>query len=146
MTKQERYGGRFDLNEVMKRFPETAPTMIMDEYVTDSKQVSTRVFRVYRSVPPHYHTQCDEVLYVMSGRGTFWIDDPMNESVFEPGHMIVFPRQAVHAIPSVLEEPVIFLAIDTPRRDPEDVIFINPEDGDPRRFIRQIDAEKRSEG
>jgi hypothetical protein len=27
------------------------------------------------------------------------------------------------------EEPILFLSVDTPRRDPKDIIFVNPEDG-----------------
>jgi hypothetical protein len=42
----------------------------------------------------------------------------------------------VHAIPDILESPMIFLSIDTPRRDPKDVIFVNPEDGTPESFIQ----------
>jgi hypothetical protein len=28
----------------------------------------------------------------------------------------------VHAQPKILEEPVVFLSIDTPRRDPKDIV------------------------
>jgi hypothetical protein len=31
---------------------------------------------------------------------------------------------------------VVFLAIDAPRRDPKDIIFVNPADGTPDTFIR----------
>jgi hypothetical protein len=30
----------------------------------------------------------------------------------------------------------VFRAIDTPRRDPKDIVFVNPEDGTPESFIR----------
>jgi hypothetical protein len=36
----------------------------------------------------------------------------------------------------MIEGPVVFLAIDTPRRDPKDIIFVNPADGTPETFIR----------
>jgi hypothetical protein len=42
----------------------------------------------------------------------------------------------VHAQPKILQDPVVFLAIDTPRRDPKDIVFVNPEDGTPESFIR----------
>jgi hypothetical protein len=35
-----------------------------------------------------------------------------------------------------LADPVIFLSIDTPRRDPKCIVFVNPEDGTPESFIR----------
>jgi hypothetical protein len=42
----------------------------------------------------------------------------------------------VHAQPKILKEPVVFLLIDTLRRDPRDIVFVNPEDGTPESFIR----------
>jgi hypothetical protein len=31
----------------------------------------------------------------------------------------------------------VFLSVDTPRRDPKDIIFVNPEDGTPESFIQR---------
>jgi hypothetical protein len=50
--------------------------------------------------------------------------------------LLFFEHGKVHAIPDILEGPPIFLSIDTPRRDPKDVIFVNPGDGTPESFIR----------
>ncbi|WP_102325773.1 MULTISPECIES: cupin domain-containing protein [Komagataeibacter] len=133
-----RTGGRFDLNRIVAAFPHTADTMLLDTYLTDRPEASIRVFRIYRDVPPHYHTQCDEVLHVLSGEGTFWIDDPAEEAPFVPGHPLVFPRRAVHAVPRILRDPVIFLAIDTPRRAPDDVVFVDPAEGTASCFIKSI--------
>lgn len=133
-----RTGGRFDLNKIAAAFPETADTMLLDTYLTDKPEASIRVFRIYRDVPPHYHIQCDEVLHVLSGTGTFWIDDPKEEAPFAPGHLLVFPRRAVHAVPRILSHPVVFLAIDTPRRAPDDVVFVDPTTGSASGFIASI--------
>lgn len=129
--------GRFDVAEIARSFPETAETMLLDRYLTNEQAASARVFRVYRETPPHYHANCDEYLYVISGKGTFWMGDPSNGGEFAPGHLLFFKRGTVHALPHILEGPVIFLSLDTPRRDPKDVIFINPEEGTPESFIRQ---------
>jgi hypothetical protein len=43
----------------------------------------------------------------------------------------------VHGI-AILEAPLVFLAIDTPRRDPRDITFVNPADGTPDTFIRAL--------
>lgn len=131
--------GRFDLNEIAASFPETADTMLLDTYISDKPEASIRMFRIYRDVPPHYHNQCDEVLYVFSGEGTFWIDHPEDEAPFSPGQVIIFPRRAVHSVPRILRGPVIFFSIDTPRRAPDDVVFVNPEEGNPNSFIASID-------
>jgi mannose-6-phosphate isomerase-like protein (cupin superfamily) len=131
-------GSRFDLNEIAAAFPDTANTMLLDTYLTDSPERSIRLFRAYRGVPAHYHTQCDEILHILSGEGTFWIDDPATEAPFAPGHLLVFPRRAIHSMPRILRSPVVFLAIDTPRRATDDITFVNPEDSSTAEFIAKI--------
>jgi mannose-6-phosphate isomerase-like protein (cupin superfamily) len=126
---------RFDLNEVARSFPDHAETLLLDHYLVDRAAASARVFRVYRGTPPHYHAQSDEFLYVLSGRGTFWIEEPSQGGEFAPGHFLFFKRGTVHALPDITEAPVVFLSVDTPRRDPRDIIFVNPEDGSPEDFI-----------
>ena len=61
---------------------------------------------------------------------------PRTEQTFGPGDLLFFKRRVVHALPRMIEGPVVFLAIDTPRRDPKDIIFVNPEDGTPETFVR----------
>jgi mannose-6-phosphate isomerase-like protein (cupin superfamily) len=128
--------GRFDIAEVAATFPPSAETLLVDQYLTNRAEASARVFRVYRPTPPHYHATCDEYLYVFSGRGTFWMGDPATKAEFRPGQLLFFQKGTIHAIPDLLEEPIVFLSVDTPRRDPKDIIFVNPEDGTPESFIR----------
>jgi mannose-6-phosphate isomerase-like protein (cupin superfamily) len=104
--------------------------------MTDRPEGSARVFRVYTATPPHYHLKSNEYLYVLSGRGTFWLEDPTNIAESAPGQLLFFEKGAVHTVPDILENPVVFLAIDMPRRDPKDIIFVNPEDGTPESLIR----------
>jgi mannose-6-phosphate isomerase-like protein (cupin superfamily) len=73
--------GRFDIIDFAASLPATATTLLVDRYLTDKPSASTRVFRVYKPTPPHYHVNSDEYLFVLSGRGTFWMQDP--ESVAE---------------------------------------------------------------
>lgn len=129
--------GRFDTHRIASSFPDAATTLLVDHYMTDTETASTRVFRVYRETPPHHHEKSDEHLFVLSGRGTFWMGDPTQTKEFGPGHFLVFRRGTVHALPEILEEPLVFVAIDTPRRDPSDIVFENPEDGTPQSFIQQ---------
>jgi mannose-6-phosphate isomerase-like protein (cupin superfamily) len=131
--------GCFDVAEIGASLPESATTLLVDRYLTNRDAASSRVFRVYRPTPPHYHATCDEYLYVFSGRGTFWMQSPESQIEFRPGQLLFFKRGTVHAMPDILEEPVIFLSIDTPRRDPKDVIFVNPEDGTPESFIKAVE-------
>lgn len=128
--------GRFRLREIAASFPDTADTLLLDTYLTNEESASSRVFRVYRATPPHYHTGSDEHLYVLSGRGSFWMGQEEDAAEFAPGDFLCFKRGTVHAIPTLLEAPVVFLAIDAPRRDPKDIIFVNPKEGTPEMFIR----------
>jgi mannose-6-phosphate isomerase-like protein (cupin superfamily) len=127
---------RFQVHEIARSFPNSADTLLLDTYLTNEEAASARVFRVYRETPPHYHAGSDEYLYVLSGRGTFWMGDASNGAEFGPGDLLFFKRRTIHALPGILEWPVIFLSFDTPRRDPKDIIFVNPEDGTPESFIR----------
>jgi mannose-6-phosphate isomerase-like protein (cupin superfamily) len=130
---------RFKPHEIARSFPETAETLLLDTYLTDETSASARVFRVYRETPAHYHAGSDEYLYVLSGRGTFWMGEASNGGEFAPGDLLFFKRRIVHALPRIFEGPVVFLSFDTPRRDPKDIIFVNPEDGTPESFIRGKD-------
>ncbi|KQO49585.1 cupin domain-containing protein [Methylobacterium sp. Leaf85] len=126
---------RFDLTAIAAALPETAQTLLVDTYLTDREAASARVFRVYRPTPPHYHATCDEYLYVLSGRGTFWMGDAGKEAEFGPGELLFFERGTVHALPTLLEEPVVFLSVDTPRRAPSDIVIVDPADGSPETFM-----------
>jgi mannose-6-phosphate isomerase-like protein (cupin superfamily) len=129
--------GRFDIHEIAASLPATAATLLVDRYLTDKPSASTRVFRVYRPTPPHYHVKSDEYLFVLSGRGTFWMQNPESIAEFKPAQLLFFERGTVHALPEILEEPLVFLSIDAPRRDPKDIVFVDPEDGTPESFIQQ---------
>lgn len=127
----------FDTVALAREFPDAAETMLVDRYLTDSPEVSTRLFRVYRPTPPHFHEHCDERLLVLQGRGRFWAGSPEHEIEFGPGTLLVFSRLTIHAMPTMLEEPIVFLAMDTPRRLPTDVHFVEATDGTPASFIQR---------
>ncbi len=105
--------------------------------MTDESEVSTRVFPSLQSDTAKFHRYCDEYLYVVSGRATFWMNAPANRGEFGPGSLLFFKKTVVHALPMILEQPVIFLSIDAPRRIPTDITFVNPEDGTLEGFIKQ---------
>ena len=127
---------RFRPLEIGRTFPETAETLLIDQYLTNEESASARVFRVYREVPAHYHVGSEEYLYVLSGRGMFWMGDPANVAEYGVGDLLFFKRRVVHCMPTILEGPVIFMAIDTPPRDPKDIVFVNPADGTPETFVQ----------
>ena len=126
--------GVFDLHAIMERFPAQSDTMLVDTRIADEASASARVFRLYKEVPPHYHATCDEYLFVLAGRGTFRLgtDAPFP---IQPGQLVIFARGTVHSI-TVTDGPLVFYAVDTPRRPPTDVVFVNPDDGTPQTFIK----------
>lgn len=127
----------FALHEIAASLPTESDTLLVDRYLVRNPTASARVFRVYRGTPAHFHSHCEEFLYVISGRGTFWIGDSASIREFRPGHLIAFPRGTVHAMPELLELPVVFLSVDVPLRDPADITFVHPDDGSPETFIRE---------
>ncbi|MFC3692625.1 cupin domain-containing protein [Chenggangzhangella methanolivorans] len=137
MTDVAKASQRFDVMAIAASFPDTAQTLLLDRYLTSEEAASARVFRVYRETPPHFHATCDEYLFVLTGRGTFWMEDPASEAEFGPGQLLFFKKGVVHALPKILEGPLTFLSVDTPRRDPKDIVFVNPADGTPEGFVQQ---------
>ena len=127
----------FDLYAIARKFPPAADTMLLDVRLTDEPAASSRLFRIYRPVPAHFHQTCDEYLQVICGRGMFVVDggEPLE---LGPGQLLFFRRNVVHRIPAIIEAPLVVFSVDTPRRDPADVHFVNPADGTAATFIRTI--------
>jgi mannose-6-phosphate isomerase-like protein (cupin superfamily) len=123
----------FDVFEELEKLPDQSESMLTDVYFSDFPGASSRIFRIYRELPLHYHEECDEHLYVVSGRGLFHLDG--HEAKAGPGTFLRFGRRQVHGFPRIDEHPFVVLSIDVPRRRPDDIVFVNPEDGDARSFM-----------
>ncbi|WP_336486398.1 cupin domain-containing protein [Methylobacterium nigriterrae] len=128
----------FDVASAVAGLPETCATMVADHRFTEDAAASARVFRVYRPTPPHTHATCDEYLYALSGRCRMAFGDEPPVEV-GPGTLVVFKRGVVHSVPEILEEPMVFLSVDTPRREPRDIRFVAEGTGTPETFMRQRD-------
>ena len=126
----------FDVAAEASRLPASSDTMVADHRFTDDAAASARVFRVYSPTPPHSHASCDEYLYVLSGRClmAFADEEPVEVG---PGKLVFFKRGVVHSVPAILEEPMVFLSVDTPRREPRDITFVGEGTGTPDTFMRQ---------
>lgn len=128
----------FDVGAAVAALPERSATMVADHRFTEDETASARVFRVYTPTPPHSHASCDEYLYVLSGRCRMrFADEPAVE--VGPGKLVVFKRDVVHSVQEILEEPLVFLSVDTPRRVPRDIRFVSEGTGTPDTFMRQRD-------
>ncbi len=128
----------FDLDEIKARFPDAADSVIVDAYLSDSESASSRVFRLYRPLPRHFHMNCDEHLLLLDGEADFSLaDEPPRR--LRAGQMVMFLRHVVHAIrPVEGAAPAIFLTVDTPRRAPADVHFVDPADEAGARFVTHL--------
>lgn len=128
---------QFDLEELAASLPETAQTMLIDIRLTDEPAASSRIFRIYRPVPRHYHEGCDEYLLVLKGRARFVVGDEP-EVELQPGQLQFFRRGVIHGFPEILQHPFVILSVDTPRRAPDDVHFVDPDQGSAESFIRTL--------
>lgn len=128
---------QFDLEQLAASLPETSQTMLLDIRLTDEPAASSRIFRVYRPVPRHYHKGCDEYLLVVKGCARFVVGDEP-EVELRPGQLQFFRRNVVHGFLEILEHPFVILSVDTPRREPDDVHFVDPTQGTVDSFIRTL--------
>jgi quercetin dioxygenase-like cupin family protein len=128
----------FDIKEIVTRFPDEADSTIVDTYLTNEPSASARIFRVYHPIPPHYHETCDEYLYLLAGKVNFAIADEAPR-LLSAGQLVTFPRNTVHGITEIVESPAVFLTVDTPRRIPTDVVYVNPDDAHIRPFVSHLE-------
>jgi mannose-6-phosphate isomerase-like protein (cupin superfamily) len=125
----------FDIADLAATLPESADTMLTDLRLTDEPSASCRIFHVYTPVAAHFHTSCDEYLYVLSGSADIVIGQDRPHTL-RTGELVFFRKGTPHALPHILEHPFTVLAVDTPRRPAADIHFVNPNDGTPETFIR----------
>jgi mannose-6-phosphate isomerase-like protein (cupin superfamily) len=128
----------FDIQEIIKKFPDEASSTIVDTYLTDEASASSRLFRVYYPIPRHYHETCEEHLFLLTGKVKFAIEDE-EPRLLSAGQLVTFERNTVHSITEIVESPAVFLTVDAPRRVPSDVVYINPEDAKIRPFVTSLD-------
>ena len=100
--------------------------MIIDRRLIDRKDVSVRIFQIYKSLPMHYHGQSDAYLYILSGRGKFQIGNEVREA--GKGTLLYWKKGVYHGTPEILEQPLIALVFDAPARNPSDAVWLNPEE------------------
>lgn len=64
------------------------------------------------AVPPHFHYETDEVIYVLEGAYSFQLGE--KKIVAGKGDLVVIPRGTVHSFQNALATPSKMLAIVTP--------------------------------
>jgi len=70
------------------------------------------------NVPKHTHTYSDEIQYVISGSGTFWLGDRRRE--IHAGELIIIPKGTIHAGSEPSSGEFKVLSIKLPPQAPDD--------------------------
>lgn len=63
-------------------------------------------------IPPHFHNQTDEIIYVLEGE--YEVELGGKKSIARGGEMLVIPRGTTHSLKNRLTSPSKMLAIITP--------------------------------
>lgn len=77
--------------------------------------------------PFHFHPHREEIIYVLYGRAEQWVGDECR--ILSAGEMAHIPAGMVHATYNPHQEPLVFLAILSPAKLPEDQAAVaDPQD------------------
>jgi quercetin dioxygenase-like cupin family protein len=69
--------------------------------------------------PFHYHPHREEIIYVLYGRAEQWVGDKFR--ILSAGEMAHIPAGTIHATYNPHHEPLVFLAILSPAKLPDDL-------------------------
>jgi len=75
------------------------------------------------NVAKHFHSNADEIQYIVEGTGTAWLGSEKRE--IRPGMLIVIPRGTHHAGTEATSGRFKAIAIKLPPQDPKDTTFVN---------------------
>lgn len=74
------------------------------------------------NVPKHTHRDSDEIQYVISGSGTFWLGNVQRP--IHPGDLIIIPKGTVHAGSAPASGEFKVLSIKLPPQAPGDIQMV----------------------
>lgn len=75
------------------------------------------------STAPHYHPRCEEIYYILVGRGRMWIEDEIR--TVEPGDAIAIPPGSRHQITNIGNEIMRFLCCCAPPYEHNDTVMVS---------------------
>ena len=74
------------------------------------------------NVPKHYHIGSDEIQYVISGSGSFWLGSEQHQ--IHPGDLIIIPKGTIHAGNIATSGEFKVLSIKLPPQAPDDMHMV----------------------
>ena len=75
------------------------------------------------NVAKHFHSNAEEIQYIVEGTGTAWLGDQKRE--IRPGMLIIIPRGTNHAGTEATSGRFKAIAIKLPPQAPTDTTFVN---------------------
>lgn len=75
------------------------------------------------NVNKHFHTDANEIQYIVEGTGTAWLGDTKRE--IRPGMLIIIPKGTHHAGTEAITGRFKAIAIKVPPQAPTDTTFVN---------------------
>ncbi|MEM7542145.1 MAG: cupin domain-containing protein [Pseudomonadota bacterium] len=112
------------LQAAIDALPKKADKVIIDKRLYDGDTFGIRVFRLYKTVPAHYHQYSDNTLYLLDGEIKISINEEQPQLV-KPGEALYWRRNIPHGVTKLLTPYATVLAVDAPKRDPADVVFLD---------------------
>ena len=93
------------------------------EKLITSELSSTFFITIKEQVAPHIHAEHDEQVFVISGRGKFYLNGEIQ--IIKKGDFIFIPRKTPHAVKVISNKPLKVISIQTPEFNGTDRIPIS---------------------
>jgi quercetin dioxygenase-like cupin family protein len=108
--------------EVVKTHPvDPARGAVLTE-VARGEQASVNVWQMTRGLPAHFHRQHEEVIIVKNGRGEVRVGG--RTVIMQAGDILLVPKNTVHAVRALGDEPFQGVSVFAPAFDGKDRIMV----------------------
>lgn len=78
-----------------------------EEFGEESPSILIVKIPAHVEVPEHIHNNSEDILFILSGRGSMWIDE-VGDVALQKGTVVRVPRNTKHRIFDVSEELLIY--------------------------------------
>lgn len=109
----------FRVNEIM---PEVMKENVTVHSMCSDTHESAYLIWVKDSVKPHYHQKHTELIYVISGRGNFYVGQEVYR--LKEGDFVRIPEGSIHSFKTTSSEEVKVISIQTPEFKGKDRVWV----------------------
>jgi len=102
-------------------FPTHINDLVIDRAASGNSEVFVVVIEPGKAPPLHVHHDTEQVFYILEGRGTLSVGEPLRNFPVRPGQVVRIPAHAPHSIRCDGASDLRYLCVDcfTPGRDPQ---------------------------